>query len=152
MLAVCEPWPLKSRGLRELEVPREFGRVVPARAEHLVVAAHELLGADVAGPVPFRGDRAASGRGSGSAPKLAFSGQKPESRMPTMTPSPARAVLPNSFAQVPPAPERPRKAGVETVSTESISFSVTRSTPLVCASRVASARVSSAAKPLKVMA
>ena len=56
---------------------------------------------------------AASGRGSESGAKLGLSGQKPVSRTPMIMPSPAWLAPPNCCAQTPPAPSRPRNAGVE---------------------------------------
>ena len=75
----------------------EAGGVEPACADHLVVAGHRgRVGPRVAGAVPLRVDDGWSGRGSGAAAKLGFSGQKPESMTPMMTPLPACAGPPNS--------------------------------------------------------
>src|SRR2546430_1668263 len=90
VLAVCEPWPSKSRG--EWNSP---GRLSPrpARLYHrapmtLLLQATWLLSPASHVPANLLSMIAWSGRGSDSGAKLAFSGQKPVSMTPTMTPSP----------------------------------------------------------------
>src|SRR3954453_3238402 len=80
VLAGCEPWPLRSRG--EANSP---GRARPAPDWSYHRAPITLL-LHVTGsespvthsPANFAPMASASGRGSESAPKLGFSGQKPE--------------------------------------------------------------------------
>jgi hypothetical protein len=92
-----------------------------------------------------------SGRGSGSGAKLGFSGQKPVSMTPTMTPSPACETSPNCVCHAPPGPSRPRNVGVLAVCTDTVVFFQTLTTPSVVRSRATSAEVSFAAYPLKVV-
>ena len=76
-----------------------------------------------AGPTtrPLPSVRGARPWRSCSPAKEAFSGQTPESRTPTTTPSPAASVPPRS-AHTPSSPLRPRNSGVCTVSSERTSF------------------------------
>ncbi len=75
--------------------------------------------------------------------KLRLSGQIPPSTMPMITPSPLVC------DQAPPGAVKPRKSGVDDVSTLRASSFVTASTPRVSASLAACSAVMSAAKPLK---
>ena len=90
-----------------------------------------------------------SRRGVGSGPKLGFSGQKPESMTPTMTPSPARRGSPNCSRHAPRRPSRPMNSGVVKVCAVCSVFFQTFATPGVRRSRSASLAVSSALKPAK---
>src|SRR5690349_2968438 len=122
VLAVCEPWLLRSRGDRnssgtELLRPPALNQRAPITLL-LHVTRLAGFGSLPASHVPchLEAMTAASGRGSGSGAKLGLSGQKPVSSTPTITPSPAWAGSPNWVFQTPLDPSRPRKAGVETVS------------------------------------
>src|SRR5690349_12302978 len=88
-----------------------------------------------------------SARGSGIAPKLGFSGQKPVSITPTITPSPAWSGSPNCFCHTPFGPSRPRNVGVVMVSTVWILLLYTLTTPGVALTFATSAVVSLAANP-----
>src|SRR6478735_3874746 len=95
VLAVCEPWLLRSRGERNssgtevLRWPASNHRAPMTLL--LQVTRLATLGSLPASQVPCHFDAmvAASGRGSGSGAKLGLSGQKPVSSTPTVTPSPA---------------------------------------------------------------
>ena len=101
-------------------------------------------------PWNFAAMAAASGRGSLSGAKLGLSGQKPVSRTPTMTPSPAWLTLPNCLFHTPFLPSRPRNLGVDTVSVVKMASFQTWSTPGVDFSRAASLAVIFMAKPFIV--
>jgi hypothetical protein len=91
---------------------------------------------------------AASDAWGGSAAKLGFSDHKPESTIPTITPSPALAAPPNCFCQTPVGPVRPSWSGVLVVSSLRFSSLATATTPGVWRSSAAWAAVNFAAKPL----
>src|SRR5262245_5492542 len=122
VLAVCEPWLLRSRGdlnssgTDELRPPASYQRAPITLLLQLTRLAGfgSLPGSQL--PCHFAAIVAASGRGSGSAAKLGLSGQNPVSSTPTITPSPAWATSPNWVFHTPPLPSSPRNAGVETVS------------------------------------
>jgi hypothetical protein len=144
VLAVCEPWLLRSRGERyssgteALRPPASYQRAPITLLLQVIRCATSGSEPGSQTPCHFAAIVAASGRGDGSGAKLGLSGQKPVSRSATITPSPACFTLPNCFCHTPLAPSRPRNAGVETVSALNVSFFHTCRTPHVCARRVAS--------------
>src|SRR5262249_43633693 len=144
VLAVCEPWLLRSRGERnssgtEAERPPASYQRAPITLL-LQLIRFAGFGSEPWSQVPchFAAMVAASGRGPGSGAKRGLPGQKPVSSTPTITPSPACSGSPNCSSQTPPGPSRPRNAGVEMVSVLNFSFCHTCSTPLVCFRRAAS--------------
>ena len=153
MLVVCEPWPKKSRGeLNSLG----FAVARPPALNHRapITLLLQVTGASTPGsqvPSHLASMTAWSGRGVGSGPKLGFSGQKPESSTPMMTPSPARRGSPNCLRQAPLRPSRPTKAGVVNVCEYTRRFFHTLTTPGVLRSFCASTAVSCAANPLKTV-
>src|SRR5262245_18421729 len=114
VLAVCEPCPLKSRG--EENSPA-FAADSPPASNHRAPMTLLLQGTGASTPVSqvprhFAAIAGWSGRGVGSGPKLGFSGQKPESSTPTITPSPARVGSPNRLFHAPLGPSSPTYADV----------------------------------------
>ena len=75
--AVCEPWPLRSRGDRNSAGSASPPVVVPARAEHLVVAGDGLLLAGDALAVPLGGDVGRVGTGLGQRGEAGGLGPEP---------------------------------------------------------------------------
>src|SRR6476620_6887841 len=145
VLAVCEPWLLRSRGEWNSLAPGPLLRPPASKNRAPITLLLQVTRWVMSGSLPasqtpwnFAAMATASGRGSLSGAKLGLSGQQPVSRTPTMTPSPAWLTLPNCLFQTPLPPSRPRNLGVDTVSAVKMASFQTLSTPGVDLSRAAS--------------
>src|SRR5664279_3199319 len=104
VLAVCEPWPSKSRGDRYSpgllpDRPAESKNCAPMTLLLQWTGGPETPGSQE--PLHLDAMIASSERGDGSAAKLGLSGQKPVSMSATMTPLPALLSLPNCWRHTP---------------------------------------------------
>jgi hypothetical protein len=151
--AVCEPWLCQPRGERNsrritLSGPTPFTKYRPPIT--LLLQVNQGASRPLSQTPLNRLAVVTSLQPFGTAAKLPFSSQSPESITPTMTSSPALAAPPNCCCQSPLGPVRPSMLGVVEVSSLRTSSLVTEITPGVAASVLACLPVSSAAKPVNV--
>ena len=167
VLAVCEPWPLPSRGetysarsapmessaklSRKYRAPMSFvEQSSAANCSPVTQAPRKRAPSAFSKTIdsPSRYGSAPGASPSGSPANDGFSGATPVSMTPTTTPSPAESTPPVAF-QTPPSPLRPRKSvdGTAACTCRSSSFTTAR-TRESAANAAAWSAVSVLLKPL----